>query len=119
MVSFTAPPKTNLREGCELVLDSKRAAEWKIVKHDGNNAPFCLSHDQALTFATASAEAFKVQSRTDPVLFDSQLANAVLELTESQRKKLLRQGPVTKVSVEKIRKQSKGKNKDEISLDTE
>ncbi len=109
LVSFTARPETFLREGCELVLDPDHPAEWNMVKHDGAREKFTISHDQALAFATAAASAFKVPQQVRFADFDSALANTVMGLSEQDRKKLFRQGPVTKEAIEQLKKTSKSK----------
>lgn len=107
LVSFTLPPKTFLREGCELVLDKARPTEIAIVTFNGSREPFSISHRDALDFATAAAKAFAIVSEYEPGTFDSELANAVQKLNEGQRKQLLRQGPVTKEAILKISKKPK------------
>lgn len=111
LVSFIAPMDTFLREGCELVPDSKRASEWKLVKHNGERKDITVTHDQALIFATEAATKFSVSELKEPGVFDSGLANAVMELSEQDRKKLLKQGPVTKEAIEALKKKPKGKDK--------
>lgn len=114
LVSITAPMDTCLREGCELVSDPETAM-WQLVKHDGTRTDLMVTHEQALAFATDAAESFGViAERTGS--FDSDIANKVLKLSENDRKKLLRQGPVTKEAIEQLGKRSskassKGKEK--------
>lgn len=111
LVSFTAPLNTFLREGCELVLDPKRAAEWKAVKHNGERDDLTVTHDQALAFAKEAAAKFGVSDLKEPAVFDLGLASAVMALNEQDRKKLLKQGPVTKEAIEELKKKPKGKGK--------
>lgn len=111
LVSFTAVPETFLREGCELAPDPNRTVEWKLVSHDGTREDWDLAHDLALSFATAAAKDFGVQQSTNPVVFDSGLAREVLALRDEDRKKLFRQGPVTKERVEQLKTESKKKIK--------
>lgn len=111
LVSFTAPLDTFLREGCELVFDPKRAAEWQLVKHNGERKDLTVTHDKALAFSTEAAMKFGVSELMESIVFDSGLANAVMELSEQDRKKLLKQGPVTKEAIEELKKKSKGKDK--------
>ncbi len=118
LVSFTAPAETCLREGCELVPDPERHIEWKLVKHDGTKADAAITHDQALSFASEAAKKFGVHEAAKefeggvrPVVFDSGLAKDVMALKEEDRKKLLKQGPVTKEKIEKLKKESKSKGK--------
>jgi len=112
LTSLTAQPETFLREGCELVLDPDHAGQWHLVKHDGAREPCEISHDQALKFASAAAIAFGVNEQVRTALFDSTLANAVLGLSKEDRKKLLRQGPVTKGAIEALKKTPKNKKKE-------
>lgn len=110
LVSFTAPLNTFLREGCELVFDTNRAAEWELVNYNGERDNLTVTHDQAIVFAKAAAAKFGV-SEIEPGVFDSGLANAVMTLSEQDRKKLLKQGAVTKEAIEKLKKKPKGKGK--------
>lgn len=109
LVSFTAPPETCLREGCELVPDYERPAEWKLVKVDGSREDWAITHDQALSFATIAAESFSIQDRANPIAFDSGLVKDVMALGEQDRKKLLRQGVVTKEKIEALLREAKSK----------
>lgn len=114
LVSFTAPIDPCLREGCELVPDPEHPARWTLVKHDGTREDLVVTHDRALAFATAAADSFGVgEGQTGS--FDSETANEVLKLSEADRKKLLRQGPVSKDAIEKLKQGSKaaGKGKKE------
>ncbi len=110
LVSFTAPQETCLREGCELVADPKRPVEWKLVKHDGTREDKVITHDQAISFATAAAGKFGVQPGGE-VVFNSVLAKDIMELKEDDRKKLFKQGPITKEKIEKLKKEPKGRGK--------
>ena len=60
LVSFTASAETFLREGCQLVPDADRPAEWCLVRHDGRREPMSLSHNDALKYAQEAAENFGV-----------------------------------------------------------
>ncbi len=111
LVSFTAPMEPCLREGCELVPDPKQPAKWTLVKHDGTRENLVVTHDEALAFAKAAAESFGVTESVSGS-FDSGIANQVLALSEPDRKKLLRQGPVTKEAIQQLgKKASKAKGK--------
>lgn len=103
LVSITAFPESHLREGCQLVSAEGRASEWRLVKHDGTREDLGLTHSQALDFATTAAEDFDVNGEPVRALFESALANRVLALNEADRKKLLRQGPVTSAAVDQLR----------------
>lgn len=102
LVSITAPLDPNLREGCELVPDPNKKTSWKYVKHDGTRHDQEMTHDDALAFATTAAAAFKVDTEPTRGTFSSDIANAVLGLSEADRKKLLRQGPVTAEALAKL-----------------
>ncbi len=110
LVSFTAPMEPSLREGCELVADPGHPAQWMLVKHDGTRSDLAVTHDQAFAFATAAAESFGVEGKRTET-FDSWIANQVLKLSEADRKKLLKQGPVTKKAIEEVEKASKIRDK--------
>lgn len=104
LVSITAPMEPNLREGCELVPVPDKGAVWKLVKHDGTRSDCTITHDEALAFAAATAAAFKVNSEPVRAIFKPELVNKVLNLSEEQRKKLLRAGPVTEKAIEELTK---------------
>ena len=101
LVSFTAPMDSNLREGCELVSDPKEPAAWKLVEHDGTRTDLVITHEQALAFATSAAASFGVGADKTGS-FESDLATKVLNLSEDDRKKLLRQGPVTREAIDQL-----------------
>lgn len=101
LVSFTAPVDPNLREGCELLPDPEESAAWTLVKHDGTRTDLVITHEHALTFATSAATSFNVGADKTGS-FESDLANKVLNLSEADRKKLLRQGPVTREAIDRL-----------------
>lgn len=109
LVALTAPMETSLREGCQLVADPERPAQWHLVHHDGTRESVALSHDEVLDYATDAASAFGVQDQDQPAEFDAELAKSVLKLDEDTRKTLLRQGPVTKERVDAAKKKSAAK----------
>jgi CRISPR-associated protein Csb1 len=106
LVSFTAPAETCLREGCNLVPSQKHPPEWKLVKNEGTRENFQITHADAIVFATAVASAFGVNQNPVSGSFDSELANKVLTLSEADRKKLFKQGPVTKASIDQVLRRS-------------
>ncbi len=109
LVSFTAPMESNLREGCELVPDPEDSAAWTLVRHDGTRTDLSITHEEALSYADAAAKAFDVTAEHTGT-FDSDLANKVLRMSEEDRKRLLRQGAVTKEAIEQLgNKRAKGK----------
>jgi len=73
LIALTAPQETSLREGCQLVPDPERPAEWEIVKHDGQRQPLNLSHDEALAYAEQAAREFGVGEPVEAV-FDKKKA---------------------------------------------
>jgi CRISPR-associated protein Csb1 len=85
LVSFTAPQESFLREGCQLVPDTDRVAEWRLVQHDGRRDPFVLSHEEALAYAEAAAKAFVVSQdrRAD---FKSDAARRELAKSKDERR---------------------------------
>jgi CRISPR-associated protein Csb1 len=95
LVAFTAPQETFLREGCQLVPDTNRTAEWKAVKHDGNSEYLAITHTDALAFAQVAATDFEVgESKT--ATFDAQSAREALGQTKEQRKAGRRRGRIPK-----------------------
>lgn len=89
LVAFTAPQETFLREGCQLVPDPQRPAQWNLVHHDGRNEEVKIAHSAAITYARAAAQNFGVgQSRQ--VAFDPKLAEKELQQTKQERKKAKR-----------------------------
>jgi CRISPR-associated protein Csb1 len=102
LVAFSAPPETNLREGCQLILSADRHANWQLVKYDGSRSDFPITPELALEFANAAADEFKVQQPAQPATFNAQLAQQVRALDEKQRKELLRGGPVTPERIQSI-----------------
>jgi CRISPR-associated protein Csb1 len=75
LVAFTASPSGYLRQGCNLVLDPDKPRELTEVHGDGRRVALSLSHEDALAFARAAAEAFGVgEKRT--VEFDRDLAKS-------------------------------------------
>lgn len=102
LVSISAPLDPNLREGCELVLDPEKKTTWKRVLRDGTRKDEELTHEEALSFATGAAKALGVVAEPIRGAFNSDIANKVLGLSEADRKKLLRAGPVTSEALEGI-----------------
>jgi CRISPR-associated protein Csb1 len=113
LVCFTAPTQICLREGCELVPSSTRQVKWELVKHDGTREEIHLRHENVLSFAKVAANQFGVGGNRG-VKFDAERANLVRDLKKEDRKKLRKQGPITKEKIEKLKREStsKGKAKD-------
>ncbi len=90
LVGFTAPQETFLREGCQLVPDLERQAEWSLVKHDGQrDTSFNVSHKDALKYAQAAAESFEIGSNRK-ASFSAQAAKEALGQSKEDRKKARR-----------------------------
>ena len=60
LVAATAPLDPFLRQGCLLVPDPKKTAEWSLVERDGSRTPENLNEQTALSYAKTAAEAFGV-----------------------------------------------------------
>ncbi len=73
LVAFTKPAVGFLRQGCNLVLDSDKQPESKVVFPDGRREASGLTHQAALTFAKQAAAAFGVGDNKT-VKFDTKLA---------------------------------------------
>jgi CRISPR-associated protein Csb1 len=85
LTALTAPQETFLREGCQLVPDTDRAAEWRLVHHDGRWESFVISHEEALAYTEAAAQAFGVgQDRTAD--FKSDVARRELAKSKDERR---------------------------------
>jgi len=89
LVSFTAPAESYLRQGCTLVLNpspvSGQPREFVEVYPDGTRTPCTLTHEVALSYAVAVAEAFVVgKDRTVP--FEEKLAREDLKDKEAKGK---------------------------------
>lgn len=121
LVALTEPQDGFLREGCHLVPDESKPAQWSLVKHDGSkDSPPTLKPDTVRHFANGAANSFIVTQGPIFATFDPNLANGILSLDKDKRKKLLRQGPVTNDAIQQAKgrakkKQSKKANQQEPS----
>lgn len=118
LVSFTAPMEPCLREGCELVPDPEKPAEWTVVKHDGTREKWSKTHDEAVTFANVAAESFGIVESISGS-FNSKDVKKFLTLSKERRKKLLKQGPVTEKAIEQLTQGSKAENKNKSKQENE
>ena len=85
LVAFTHSPSGYLRQGCNLVLDPKAQQEFVEVYNDGRRVPAKVTHDDALTYAKAAAQAFGIgKNRT--VEFDKKLAKEDVQGDSAQGK---------------------------------
>ena len=73
LVAFTYRPTSYLRQGCNLVLDPDKAAEFMEVQNDGHRKPARITHDDAVAYALAAAKAFGI-GKDQQVEFDKELA---------------------------------------------
>ena len=106
LVAFTADQDGFLREGCHLVPNKGRPAEWSLVKHDGSRVdPPELTPPVTKTFATATSNKFGVTKGTIKATFDTKLASTLLSLPKEQRKKELRTPPQSKKQTDQASKQ--------------
>jgi CRISPR-associated protein Csb1 len=67
LTAFTAPVSGYLRQGCNLVLDASKPEPRKVeeVHPSGERKPFALTHQDALAYAKAAAQAYGVgESKT-------------------------------------------------------
>lgn len=86
LVAFTYRPGGYLRQGCLLVLDAERkdAHSCVEVSAEGTRTDCTITHEEALTFATAAAKAFGVGTDR-PVSFDP--VRAKKDVADSKDKK--------------------------------
>jgi len=73
LTAFTYPPSGYLRQGCNLVRDSRTPSEFKTVFSDGRREDATVTHSDALSFARAAAKAFGIDPDRE-VEFDKGLA---------------------------------------------
>lgn len=87
LVAFTAFPETNLREGCELVLDPERPPIAEEVYRDGRRQQLVLSHQEALDYARAAAQEFGVPPEPVFAQFNAGKVVEALKKSKEERKK--------------------------------
>lgn len=61
LVSFTAPIDPFLRQGCNLVYDTEKPKEFKLVNLDGTRRDFTLSHSDAIQYTRDAVQKFGIQ----------------------------------------------------------
>lgn len=111
LVALAEPQDGFLREGCHLVPDTSKPAQWFLVKHDGSkDNPPSLEPDAVKQFATECAEAFVVTTGPIIATFDPKLANDILNLDKDSRKKVLRHGPITSDALQQKKGRAKKKH---------
>jgi CRISPR-associated protein Csb1 len=69
----------NLRQGCQLVAVPDKPMTRKLVNADGTETEFVITPQDALAYATATADAFGVDSKPRTVAFDPKAAKAALK----------------------------------------
>lgn len=60
LIAFTATPETYLRQGCNIVLDSERVRECKLVFSDGHRDDLGLKNEDILSYAKVAAKEFGI-----------------------------------------------------------
>lgn len=73
LVAFTYRQASYLRQGCNLVPDTDKPAEFVEVHSDGSRHPATITHDEAIAYATAAADEFGIGNAQE-VQFDKDLA---------------------------------------------
>jgi CRISPR-associated protein Csb1 len=73
LVAFTYRQPSYLRQGCNLVLNPDKPAEFVEVRNDGSRHPAKITHEDALAYAVAAAKAFGI-GKDQQVEFDKELA---------------------------------------------
>ena len=86
LTAFTSHRQTYLRAGTLLVLNPDKPAESQIVHSNGKRDPFTTSHDEALSYAKLTAEAFGVGPSQD-VYFDKERARKDLDDRKAKKQK--------------------------------
>jgi CRISPR-associated protein Csb1 len=86
LVALTAPQETYLREGCQVVLDSSRPPELRLVRHDGRRDPWSVTHEEVIEYAREAAKNFKLGQNKSGT-FDARSARAALAQSKEERKK--------------------------------
>lgn len=103
-VALTARQDGFLRQDCFIVPDADRPVQWQLVNHDGKSeSNVAYSHNEVLTFAKAAADSFGVKQPEGPYRFDPEFAREWLDLSPDDRKRLARQGGVTKEAVRQFK----------------
>lgn len=86
LTALTKPVAHNLRQGCLLVADGGKPAEWKLVDFNGKREAFVLSHEDALSYAQQAVIEFNDKVR-EPIKgrFDPKLLKAAAEGKAAQK----------------------------------
>ncbi len=73
LVSLTAPIDPFLRQGCNLVPDTDKGCEFKLVNIDGTRVDYTLLHKDAVEYAHEAMNQFGIQSGEEKP-FDASIA---------------------------------------------
>jgi CRISPR-associated protein Csb1 len=104
LVAATAPVEAFLRQGCLIVPDTDKPANWEVVMRDGKRTAVGLDEAASNRFAQSSGKSFGVgESRT--VQFGKEKAKSDLKETK------------TNVAKAKAEKKSKGSSEDTTAND--
>lgn len=79
LVALTSPLDPFLRQGCNLVPDTDKPREFKLVKVDGERPDFVLAHSDAVKYAREAMGKFGIQSN-DEQPFDISVAEKASEV---------------------------------------
>jgi CRISPR-associated protein Csb1 len=92
LVAFTYPASRYLRQGCNLVLDSKKPCELYMVLSNGKKENYYFTHEDSLSYAEIIAgEFFKAcgegysKSKDRDVQFDKKRVNDELEIASEEK----------------------------------
>ena len=78
LVALTAPLDPFLRQGCNLVPDTDKPKEFKLVNLDGTRPDFDLSHSDAVGYARAAMTTFGIHPNKEQP-FDAAIAEKASE----------------------------------------
>jgi CRISPR-associated protein Csb1 len=86
LVALLAPPDLDLREGCNLVVES---TAMEAINEDGTRAPFSMSYEEAMEFAKQAAQRFGI-GPTRHFTYDEGKVRAKLEGASAKKAKAVR-----------------------------
>jgi CRISPR-associated protein Csb1 len=86
LVAFTKMPGGYLRQGTILVSDPDKERKTDEVYANGSRKPFTVTHEEALKYAKAAAEAFGV-GKSREVPFDAEKAKTDLDKAKAKKEK--------------------------------
>ncbi len=117
-LSYRDQAAFNLREGCLLCAASKEDYEgkWTLVGFDGMRNPEQITHESALEYARLAASEFGVTDKID-ANFDSQTANAWLNIDKKKRKTVAKTKHPAKALADGITPAAATANKDDKPIE--